>query len=294
MAITFSEKSISGNIAGGGQNSYGINALGHATSGETATDVFNAACADTTTFPINVSVTLPGGSAVTFIRETISVDPAFDEGDDPTWFEVKVPYVILGGSQQPYAEGDTKFSFSIGTQSINIKQSKATSNKYSTLGGGAPDLKQCINVTPQGDVQGVDLDFPTYTWTETHYLPASMITDAYKAALYNAMSNPVCNASFRGCAAYEAKILGVEGTERHKEGDWEVNFRFAGSPNFTGLTVGAISGIAKKGWEYLWVYYEETTATVGSNKVRIVQPRDVYVEKVYGDFDPSTLGIGTT
>jgi hypothetical protein len=294
MAITFSEKSISGNVAGGGQNSYALNALAHVTSGETAMDVFVAACADTTTFPVTVSVTLPDGTPVTYIRETIIVDPAFDEGDDPTWFEVKAPYVMLGMSSQPYAEGDSKHTFAIGTQSINVKSSKATSNKYSTLGGGAPDLKGSINVTPQGDVQGVDLDFPTYTWTETHYLPASMITDAYKAALYAAVASPINNASFRGCAAGEAKILGVEGTERHKDGDWEMSFHFAGSPNFTSLTVGTITGIVKKGWEYLWVYYEETTATLGSNKVRIVQPRDVYVEQVYNSSDFSTLGIGTT
>jgi hypothetical protein len=39
--------------------------------------------------------------------------------------------------------------------------------------------------------------------------------------------------------------------------DWEIPFKFAASPNATDLTVGDITGIEKKGWEYLWVRYAD-------------------------------------
>jgi hypothetical protein len=39
--------------------------------------------------------------------------------------------------------------------------------------------------------------------------------------------------------------------------DWEIAFKFAASPNATDLTVGDITGIEKKGWEYLWVRYAD-------------------------------------
>ena len=72
--------------------------------------------------------------------------------------------------------------------------------------------------------------------------------------------------------------------------DWEMSFRFASSENKTGLTVGEITGIAKKGWEYMWVRYanaEDSTA-----KALIKKPIAVYIEKVYEDGDFSQLGIG--
>lgn len=39
--------------------------------------------------------------------------------------------------------------------------------------------------------------------------------------------------------------------------DWVVTFSFAASPNAVELTVGDITGIDKKGWEYLWVRYQD-------------------------------------
>ena len=59
----------------------------------------------------------------------------------------------------------------------------------------------------------------------------------------------------------------------------------------TGLTVGDITGIDKKGWEYMWVRYadaEDTTA-----KAIVKKPVAVYVEKVYDAGNFADLGIGT-
>ena len=63
------------------------------------------------------------------------------------------------------------------------------------------------------------------------------------------------------------------------------------SPNRTGITVGDITGIAKKGWEYLWVRYED--AEDSTAKTLVKRPVAAYVEKVYESGDFAALGIGT-
>ena len=59
--------------------------------------------------------------------------------------------------------------------------------------------------------------------------------------------------------ARECLFLGAAGSKRGaddpsslklRRAGWEITYRFAASPNRTGITVGEITGIAKKGWEY--------------------------------------------
>ncbi len=93
---------------------------------------------------------------------------------------------------------------------------------------------------------------------------------------------------FRGFAAGEVLFLGASGTKRGG-GDWEITFRFAASRNRTNLTIGDITGISKKGWEYLWVRYAD--AEDANAKALIKKPVAVYVEKVYEEGDFGALGI---
>jgi len=100
----------------------------------------------------------------------------------------------------------------------------------------------------------------------------------------------VNNAPFKGCAAGECLFLGASGSKRG-DGDWEIGFKFAASPNKTNLTVGDITVPAKKGWEYLWVRYEDKEDA--NAKILVKRPLSAHVEKVYHDGDLSQLGIGT-
>jgi hypothetical protein len=94
----------------------------------------------------------------------------------------------------------------------------------------------------------------------------------------------VNDTEFRGRAAGEVLFLGATGAKRGR-GDWEITFRFAASPNATGIAIGDITGIAKNGWDYLWVLYEEQEDSTA--KALVKYPKAVYVEEVYpeGDFD---------
>ena len=86
----------------------------------------------------------------------------------------------------------------------------------------------------------------------------------------------------------EVLFLGASGSQRGED-DWEITFRFAASPNVTGLTVGPITGIAKRGWEYLWVRYSDAE----DQHVLVKQPIAAYVEKVYDEGNFAGLGIGS-
>jgi len=109
-------------------------------------------------------------------------------------------------------------------------------------------------------------------------------------AAYFSLTGKVNDAAFKGLAAGECLFLGASGSKRGEE-DWEITFRFAASLNRTGISVGSITGIAKKGWEYLWVRYADVE-DAGSNTL-VKQPVAAYVEQVYEYGNFAALGIGT-
>ena len=99
-----------------------------------------------------------------------------------------------------------------------------------------------------------------------------------------------------GASAYGADQIIMSDTaramvvERGQE-DWEITYRFAASPNVSGLVVGSITGINKKGWEYLWVRYAEVEDE--DAQVLVNRPVAAYVERVYDTGNFAALGIGT-
>ena len=177
--------------------------------------------------------------------------------------------------------GESSYSFDTGGGNQHITQSISTTNSYpvGAEGGGA------INSDGATRVEGVDIIVPVYNFSETHYLANATVTSAYKEILFN-LTGRVNNASFRNFDAGEVLFLGASGSQRGVE-DWEITFKFAASPNRTGLTVGSITDIVKKGWDYMWVQYQPSA---GTSRLLSV-PVAVHVEKVYEDGDFSTLGI---
>jgi len=158
--------------------------------------------------------------------------------------------------------------------------------RKNTPGKTAPDCKGAIGVTADS-VEGVDITVPVYQFSETHYLADTLVTPAYKATLF-ALTGKVNNAAFKGFAAGEVLFLGASGSRRGY-GDWEITFRFAASPNVTNLTIGDITGINKKGWEYLWVRYSDSEDAVA--KALVKKPVAVYIEQVYPYGDLNLMGM---
>jgi len=198
--------------------------------------------------------------------------------DDDFW-EVVVRYSTL--------EGQSEYTFDTGGGNVRITQSISTINSYAAS-GTPPDFQGAIGVTTDA-VEGVDITSPVFNFTETHYIDDSLIDGAYKLALFR-LTGRVNDTTFKGFAAGEVLFLGASGSKRGDE-KWAITFRFAASPNATGLSIGSISGVDKGGWEYLWVRYEDTADTIAFALVK--QPSAVYIEQVYYSDDFSDLGIGT-
>jgi hypothetical protein len=215
-------------------------------------------------------------------RGEITVEPT-----GPTTWDAVVQYV--GANEGELEVGESSYSFDTGGGSQHITHCLSHIASYAPAGKTAPDFKGAIGVTTDS-VEGVDITVPVYTFGETHILANSSVTGTYKGKLF-ALTGKTNNATFKGFAIGECLFLGASGSKRGK-GDWEITFRFAASPNKTGLTVGDITGIAKKGWEYLWVRYED--AVDATAKALVKKPLAVYIEKVYEEGSFTDLGIGTT
>jgi hypothetical protein len=136
-------------------------------------------------------------------------------------------------------------------------------------------------------VEGVEITLPKFGFGETHYIASGMVTFGYAFALRQ-LTGTVNQSAFRAFAPGEVLFLGASGRMRGQE-DWEISYKFAASPNKTGLSVGAITGIVKRGWDYLWVRYQDDVDTTANAIVR--RPLAVYVEQVYTYADWSPMGI---
>src|SRR5262249_36297567 len=159
-----------------------------------------------------------------------------------------------------------------------------TVNAYAPPDEDPPDCQGAIGVN-NDSVEGTDITIPVYNFKETHYIPVAFITPAYKTILFY-LTGKVNVLPFEGFAPGEVLFMGASGSQRGQE-DWEITFSFAASPNVTGLSIGSISGINKKGWEYLWVRYQDAE----DEDTLVKQPSAAYVEQVYPYGDFSLLGI---
>ena len=157
---------------------------------------------------------------------------------------------------------------------------------------GATNMSGAIGVDSNG-VNGVDIVVPQLQWQESYDVPNGYVTSAWIRGV-SGVTGTTNNAAFRGFEAGEVLFVGCSGSQEWDDqkgrGPWSLSFRFVASKNVTGQTIGSISGIEKKGHEYLWVRYEDAV----SGSALLKQPKAVYVSKVYKDSDFSALGIGTT
>ena len=185
-------------------------------------------------------------------------------------------------------EETTSFAFDTGGGTMHRNQSLKTVSK---VPNDAPDFNGAIEVDNEGNVNGVDVTMPVLNFTETHTMNGSRVTTSYKKSVA-ALTGTVNGSSFRGFSAGEVLFLGASGTKRSKKPNapWEITFRFAVSPNQSGLQVGKLKVSNKKGWDYLWVRYADKVADNKKNVIK--EPVAAYVEQVYPDGDFGNLGLG--
>ncbi len=208
------------------------------------------------------------------------VEPMEGEGTDWTGH---VQYGTGDASTPtPLEDGESTYSFDTTGGTQHVTQAKSTVSKTSPVGGTAPDFKGAIGVT-KDSVAGVDVTVPTYRFSATHCINDGLVTSAYKQTL-RSLTGRVNDATFSGFDAGEVLFLGASGSKRGDD-QWVISYSFAVQENATNIVVGDITVPAKKGWEYLWVRYEDTEDATAKKLVK--RPTAAYVEKVYdeGDFD---------
>jgi len=225
------------------------------------------------------------------VRKSISLEPIHVDTANlgACIWEVTVQY---GVKDEPETGDPPSFSFDTSGGTQHITQSLQTMQKRAPAGQTPPDFKGAVGVSGQAGsmtVEGVDITVPVYAFSETHYLDPALVTPAYKGTLFN-LTGKTNNAPFKGLAAGECLFLGASGSMR-AGGDWEITFKFAGSPNRSNIAIGDITVPAKKGWEYLWVKYSEQEDSAANAIVQ--RPVAAYVEKVYEEGSFASLGIGT-
>ncbi len=226
-------------------------------------------------------------------RQSIEIEPdVVDTSDGSGRWNAAIKY---GPKPQPQNEPTIQFDTGGGTQ--HVTQAVKHVNHVGCMvdgvwGGPAPDFKGAVGVTSD-NVEGVDITVPVYAWTETHYLPDADV-QAHKSAYYN-LTGKTNSASWRGFAEGEVLLMGVSGSKKGED-DWEITFKFAASPSVADVCgdwpadVKPPVAVPKKGWEYMWVRYQDGVDNAG--KALIKQPRGVYIEQVYRSGDMTTLGIG--
>jgi hypothetical protein len=209
-------------------------------------------------------------------RQDIQVDPI---GYD-IW-KVTVPY---GKKEQTAGSYTITFDTTGGT--VHISASKATIGKYPA--STAPDYKQLIGVN-KDDVAGADIVIPALKMSVHFKHPAAIITLS-RIKYLASITGMVNSATFLTFAAGEVLFLGASGSEG-TDAETEVTYQFAMSSNATGLSIGDVASIAKKGHEYAWIKYKDAVDTVDSKDLPVKEPEFVYVERVYDTVDLA-LGLG--
>lgn len=199
---------------------------------------------------------------------------------------------VVGGNvwkgPAKYVALETEYTFDTTGGNQKMTQSLATVSSYAPAGLTAPDFKGAIGVSDDR-VEGVDVPTGAFTWGETHQFQDATVTYSYQRTLALLSGRTYNSATFKGWSAGEVNFLGCSGVKR-PDALWSLTFKFAASPNQTGLSVGDITGISKLGWDYLWVRYADYSDTSAAALVK--RPVAAYVERVLTAADYSLLGIG--
>lgn len=218
-----------------------------------------------------------------FVPNDFRITPI--DGSD-TLFNGSLTYGPRSSNSLDQQYPDPTYSFDLGVERQKITQSLATVGKY---GAGAPDFKGAINVQDDRTVEGVEINFPVFSWIETHYLPYETVGRAYFLTLFNLVAKMNVG-PFRDFARGEVLFLGVNGSKRRSAADWEMQFKFIASPNATNLAIGPDLTVTEKlGHDYLWVRYKSSRDTGANALVRI--PQHAFVERVYQFEDLNKLKL---
>lgn len=202
-------------------------------------------------------------------------DVQLDHRGNGVWL-VTVPY---GPEDKRVGQWDFDFDTQGGT--VRIFQAKATT----VFPAGGPDHKDAIDV--QGDdVRGTEIVIPALRMNYSFRFPTGMVNEAFARNIAR-NTGKTNDRTWHGFAAGECLFLGATG-KSGSSSETTIGYSIACSENVTGLTIGAVAAVAKKGWESVWISYLDAVDA----GVKVKQPEHVYVQRVYDECNfASVLGF---
>ena len=171
-----------------------------------------------------------------------------------------------------------EYQFRFSTTGGTLRLTMAKEHIAEFPAAGAPDFDGAIDV--QGDeVRGTDVIIPALKLTYDFRFPSGIVNEA-TAVKYARLTGQTNSKAWHGFAIGECLFLGANGGDGTST-EATVSFEIAASQNLANATIGAITGVNKKGWEIAWVSFKRD---VDGGKP-IVKPERIYVERVYDSFD---------
>ena len=197
-------------------------------------------------------------------------------------YSVEIPY-----GRRRNQTGQWTWDFDTTGGTVHITNGKAE-RRYPA--DTAPDQKAAIGVN--GDtVDGTDIVIPATKINVQFKHPLGVIT-LPQVRFLSSITGTVSSTPFLGYAPGEVLFLGARGADG-SEAEATVSYQFAMSANASGLSFGSIANVAKKGWEVLWIRYQESEETADSVVHPVRVPQFAYVDRVYDETDLATaLGFG--
>jgi hypothetical protein len=191
----------------------------------------------------------------------------------------------------PYAPQQTEeFTWSFDTTggTVHITQAKEELRRYPTA--TAPNQLGALAV--DGDeVKGVEIVIPAMKINVEYSHPLGVMTLARAKFLAN-ITGTTNSDTFLSFAPGEVLFLGANGSDG-TTADAKVGYQFAMAANSPNLTIGAIAGVAKRGWEVAWIRYEDTITLGGGVEQPTRVAKYVYVDRVYEEIAmAAALGFG--
>lgn len=182
----------------------------------------------------------------------------------PGFWYITAPYGPL-----PKLPGSIQIRSRTTGGTVHIVSSREMVAKYGT---GAPDT----TVIGQ-DGAGAEITVPVQMRSYTYNFPRGVVTEALMD-YWEDLTGIVNSATWHNRPAGEVLFLGTDSqTTISADSNSSVTFEFAMSRNQSGLTIGAITGVAKQGHDLIDIHTK--TAVVSGQNVQ--QEKFIYIQRVY-------------
>lgn len=208
-----------------------------------------------------------------FNKRTVESTEGIVGNDSVAVFEVVISFhKYINGEREPKESTEpTRISYSTTNRTKLIKATDTYS--FYPAGASTPQFDGAIGVN--GDIiEGVEVPDPGEVYTETHYVSSASALSVFSTL--RGLKGKKNSGTFRGLAAGSVLFLGWSASLQ-ANGVYSMDLNFEIEENKTGITIGSVSGIAKDGFDYLWVYFEKEVDE--DSGIIIQKPKSVYVHK---------------